>query len=257
MISTNIYLNRIQFHSIKNKYFKWYFNIVCYALSRVPNNQPVKSQKNIAKELLGYTEGHHIWPKCVCSPQELVDSENFVFLSSREHIIVHWLMTKMFDKKHILFKKSKSMFGAFIRATSAQTQRSAVLLYRKANILAAISSANSGPNGFLGKTLEERYGKEKAMWMRDQLVKGKQKQKDKGYVWNKPPSPKGLIYVNNGVIQKRVKPNEIPPDFVVGKLKVCCPFCGYCADKQNFKKYHNQCSHGITNHASPTTSKEW
>jgi hypothetical protein len=58
---------------IENKYFKWYCQIVEYRL----NHQSTDS----------YTESHHYVPDCV-------GGEKTVILSSREHFIVHLLLTR-------------------------------------------------------------------------------------------------------------------------------------------------------------------
>lgn len=63
---------------IKNKYYRWYYQIVDKARKRgVPND---------------YYERHHIVPTSLGG----TDSEfNIVKLTYREHILVHWLLTKM------------------------------------------------------------------------------------------------------------------------------------------------------------------
>jgi len=59
-----------------NKYYKWYQQIISNAKIRL---------------LEGYTEEHHIIPKCLGG---LDSSENLVKLTAREHFICHWLLTK-------------------------------------------------------------------------------------------------------------------------------------------------------------------
>ena len=65
------------FDFLKNKYTKWYFNIVSAAQNR-----------NIS----GYTEEHHIIPKSLGGNNK---KENLVNLTGREHFVCHWLLTKM------------------------------------------------------------------------------------------------------------------------------------------------------------------
>jgi hypothetical protein len=64
---------------LNNKYTKWYTSIIQHRKD-VPYN--------------GYTERHHIIPKCYV---ENNNKENLVRLSAREHFICHWLLTKMTD----------------------------------------------------------------------------------------------------------------------------------------------------------------
>jgi hypothetical protein len=56
------------------KYTKWYFSIV-----------------DAAKSTSGYTEQHHIIPKCLGGTD---DADNLVNLSAREHFVCHWLQLK-------------------------------------------------------------------------------------------------------------------------------------------------------------------
>ena len=62
---------------IQNKYFKYYYNIIDAAKSRV---------------LDGYTETHHIVPKSLGGTD---NQENLVILTAREHFVCHLLLTKM------------------------------------------------------------------------------------------------------------------------------------------------------------------
>jgi hypothetical protein len=63
---------------LKNKYSKWYFNIIQTALLRL----------NIDE----YFEKHHIIPKCMDGTN---DKENLVNLTTKEHFICHLLLTRM------------------------------------------------------------------------------------------------------------------------------------------------------------------
>ena len=62
---------------LQNKYTSWYYNIINSAKSSIP---------------VGYTETHHIIPKCLGGSNE---SSNLVRLSARQHFICHLLLTKM------------------------------------------------------------------------------------------------------------------------------------------------------------------
>jgi 5-methylcytosine-specific restriction endonuclease McrA len=62
---------------IRNKYFKWYYEIVKNASNRV---------------IFGYVEKHHIVPKSLGGTNE---KSNLVSLTAREHFVCHRLLTKM------------------------------------------------------------------------------------------------------------------------------------------------------------------
>ena len=79
------------FNFLKNKYTKWYFNIVSAAQNR---------------DISGYIEKHHIIPKSLGGNNK---KENLVNLSGREHFICHWLLTKMVSDT----KQKYQMWNAF------------------------------------------------------------------------------------------------------------------------------------------------
>jgi len=51
---------------------------------------------------------------------------------------------------------------------------------------------------------------------------------------------KGTSYYNNGSIEKRFVPNDIPAGWTKGRLKIKC-VCGKQIDISNLKKYHSTC----------------
>lgn len=75
-MSTDIY------STIENKYKKWYFNII----ENTRQHVRIKS-----KEI--YYEKHHIIPKSLGGTNE---KDNLVLLTAKEHLLVHWLLCKMF-----------------------------------------------------------------------------------------------------------------------------------------------------------------
>jgi hypothetical protein len=79
------------FDFLKNKYTKWYFNIIAAAQSR---------------DISGYIEEHHIIPKSLGGTNK---KENLVNLTGREHFICHWLLTKMISGT----KQKYQMWNAF------------------------------------------------------------------------------------------------------------------------------------------------
>lgn len=93
---TNVPLNTLY---LPNKYTQWYYNLVFHAQSR---QQPDM-----------YCEKHHIIPVCLYKhnrrnknsqgfllgdPDQL---DNIVVLTYREHVIAHWLLTKMVDGRWV------------------------------------------------------------------------------------------------------------------------------------------------------------
>jgi hypothetical protein len=76
---------------INNKYTTWYFNLISKAQTR---------------SISGYTEKHHIIPKCLGGDNS---STNLVHLTAREHFVCHRMLTKMVDPS----VKHKLVFAAW------------------------------------------------------------------------------------------------------------------------------------------------
>jgi hypothetical protein len=75
----------------ESKYTTWYFSII---------------EKSKDRILSGYTERHHIIPKCLGGTDNDI---NIVKLSAREHFVCHWLLTKMVTDK----KEQYQLWNAF------------------------------------------------------------------------------------------------------------------------------------------------
>lgn len=89
----NNYIEKLKEISFENKYTTWCINII------------EKSKKNFptikeAKKTLSYFEQHHILPRCLKLGGEK-DKNNIVYLSAREHFIVHLLLVKMLKNKNM------------------------------------------------------------------------------------------------------------------------------------------------------------
>lgn len=94
----NMYANKVMSLAINNKYSLWYKNIISKALLRAQD-------RKTAIEVLGYVEAHHILPKSFNIGGEK-DKMNLVYLTAKEHFVVHLLLCKMFVgqfKRKMLF----------------------------------------------------------------------------------------------------------------------------------------------------------
>lgn len=75
---------------LQNKYNTWYYSII--------NRRTIKPE--------GYSERHHIIPKSLGGSN---DQSNLVYLTAREHFLVHWLLTKMCEGEN----KKKMYFAMY------------------------------------------------------------------------------------------------------------------------------------------------
>ena len=85
----NKFVLQIKSIALENKYSHWYINLIndCIVRGKLENI---------------YGESHHIFPDSLGGPN---DTENFVWLTSREHFIAHWLLKKMFEKGTVAYIK--------------------------------------------------------------------------------------------------------------------------------------------------------
>lgn len=200
--SSNKYLNFICRIAIKNKYTKWYFNIISKGLIRCKT-------RDEGKNIFGYIEGHHILPVSF-KRGGYKDKENIVYLTSREHFIVHALLVKMFMGIYRM-----KMINAFLRMKTINNK--------------------DLPNRYYNSHLFNYY--RKYFSERASIVAKKQKRTNnlkhcynpitlertrissidnlpKGWIMGCPLNTKGMISICNFETKetKRIRPNESIPD---------------------------------------------
>jgi hypothetical protein len=109
----NIYIQIIKDLSHQNKYLNWYIGIVENAQKRA------KTRKE-AKEILEYCEGHHILPKSFEMGGEK-DKLNLVYLTAREHFILHLLLLKFLKEFCHRSKMSGPVFRMKYKCKNSRT----------------------------------------------------------------------------------------------------------------------------------------
>jgi hypothetical protein len=123
MSSKNIYTQILTSISLKNKYYKWYINIINYAAARA-------STKKEAKKIIIDVETHHIVPECFFKHRSRKgsigflsenpnDKLNLVHLTPKEHFICHKLLTKMFSDHKMQVKMTEAI-SAFLMNKSGK-----------------------------------------------------------------------------------------------------------------------------------------
>lgn len=134
----HIYLNKLKALASQSKYTKWYIGIVLNAIDRFKIDPTVKIEQNrrVAQKVLGKIDGHHIVPRSIDAT--LADDVfNIVFLTKREHILIHRLLTKMLsgtNKDKMLFAYRRIIRRNKVTLTSKQA----------ADLYAAVKPANLG-----------------------------------------------------------------------------------------------------------------
>jgi transposase len=119
-IYTNPYFIKVQELSKDNKYLKWYLNICYHAQQRYEyeHDRSYNWNKMEARKQLGYTERHHILPESFNLGGEK-DGLNFVFLTPKEHYIIHLVATMMFEGK---FKQKMCLAFSSMAANNSMTK---------------------------------------------------------------------------------------------------------------------------------------
>jgi NUMOD3 motif len=207
---SNYYLTLVCNIALKNKYTRWYFNIISRALERSRN-------RTDAKASLGYVEGHHILPTSFKRGGNK-DPENIAFLTSREHFIVHAIMVKMFVDVYRM-----KMINAFLRMKTIGNKDLPNRYY------------NSHLFGYYRKYFSERLANinrtrkvtEKQIHCYDPTTfkRARIKSKDdlpEGWVLGCPLNTKGMISICNFETKetRRIRPNEpIPDGWVKGNYR--------------------------------------
>ncbi len=200
-------LNAIQEHSamyLQNKYTLWYNQIIFAAQTR-------------ETLLCDYIESHHIIPKSLGGTN---DPDNLVQLTSREHFVCHLLLTKMVTGKA---KRSMSyaLWGMVNQKNKwqARHQIKSSKLYEYAKTLANQSLSTERK----GKTLEERFGEEKASEIRLRFAQRKPRSS---------PNDEERSKIAKSVSEswkRQVKPRGF-------LIKHSCPVCGRTLDQGNYVK---------------------
>jgi hypothetical protein len=93
-------------------------------------------------QFVGYTEKHHIIPR---SLDGVDDSYNIIALSSREHFVCHFLLSKMYAEYSVEWYKMNHAF-MIMKAASTQTRyvNSRLYEYRRRNFSKVMSHAQKG-----------------------------------------------------------------------------------------------------------------
>ena len=119
---------------IKNKYYKWYYNIIKNAQSR--------------NKSLEYYESHHIIPKSLGGTN---DKNNLVDLTAREHFICHFLLTK--------FTTGESRYKMIYACQGMKRSRNYQDRYINSRLYEVIKkeAAKIQSEKFLGKKLSQEH----------------------------------------------------------------------------------------------------
>jgi hypothetical protein len=136
----SIYIDILSRISTKNKYYFWCISIITSAKNR-------STCRSEATELLTYVEGHHIIPKSFGLGGEQ-DNDNIVFLTAKEHIVVHHIMCKFLVGKYKV--KSLQAFHCMVFQNNGGKNKRYPTVGQLAAARAAASEANKGKRGITG-----------------------------------------------------------------------------------------------------------
>jgi hypothetical protein len=154
----NIYgsklLTILKHDCIQNKYTKWYCSIIeksCIRYMPDYNIGLAQNRRNAAK-VIGYIEAHHILPKSIYK-LFANDIDNIVYVTAREHFILHLLLIKMFKGKER--HQMEFAFRRMQHCQSGQRYTSRLIEYLRPNI----PPANAGKKHITDGTNTRYYPK--------------------------------------------------------------------------------------------------
>ena len=133
----NIYVQKVISISEENKYLHIWKRIILRGITR-------HSTKKHAQRSLGYVEGHHILPISFCLGGEK-DAENIVYLTAKEHIMVHRLMCKFSKNEHRI--KSLRAYHCMVWKNNGNRNLRTPSLHELSKAREAVSIANKGKRG--------------------------------------------------------------------------------------------------------------
>lgn len=112
---SNVFMDGLIANSQQNKYFNWYKSIICRGQER-------GLKRGFVVRNFGYVEKHHIINKKFESDLLIEHPDNYVFLTAKEHILVHRLQCKFITHKQWLHS-SLAAFGCMRRTNGGKNKR--------------------------------------------------------------------------------------------------------------------------------------
>jgi hypothetical protein len=230
---SNAYKEQSAMIFIENKYTCWYYNIINSAKTRNIRN------KKEAKTVIGYSEKHHIIPK---SLNGLNVKENLIFLTAREHLICHLLLTKMVEGQDKI--KMQYALGRMLHIENAKFGnfqiKSRTYNYIRTQIAEAASNTHRGRKDSeetrlkKSKALKGRPSPTKGMtaWNRGISMTQEAKEKASKKLSNRISWNKGVQASKESNEKRREKMSGIP------KEKILCPHCNKIGGKPVMIKNH-------------------
>lgn len=220
--------------------------------------------KAIANPHNGYTETHHIIPKCLGGDNS---KTNLVRLSAKQHFVAHHLLFKIHGGS-----KLANAWYAMCRVGKGQEERmvNARLFERVKTIRSELLSAESmgEQNHFFGKTHSEESRAKMSAAQKEMKLWERRSEKHKKALLESQKSPKSAEHkakigrkdmvmlqstISGEIIRVErsdprldsgewVNPRKIKPE-----AKHACAYCGMMTTRANLKRWHNDnCKHKET-----------
>lgn len=191
--------NQVNTFFQKNKYYKWYFNIIDKA-----------KQRNWSRKTAPvYVESHHIIPKSI------VKNKDTVFLTSREHFVCHWLLVKFVCEKHKykMFKALHKMISDPSKSSNRKLSSKQYEIARKYNSL-YMKQNNPAKRSDVRQKMKIAASTRKV----SDETKKKMSTNNAKYWLNKNSPLNGSKFYNNGVEQKMFIEGTQPKEWNEGRL---------------------------------------
>ncbi len=237
---------------LDNKYTKWYYQIIKNASTR---------------ELLGYTETHHIIPKSLGGSNE---SENLIVLTAREHFICHLLLSKMVADEY-KYKMSKAI--TMMNNVSGRKQQRYKVSSHTYKILKESVKVPQDVRDRMSESQKSRFSNSSGTFTGQKHSEETRKKmsvaasRPKSTAWKESASQrrKGKVAPNKGKIhsietklkisqavsgekngfygkQHSLEQREKKRQEKLNASRLQCPYCSKIVDPMNFARWHgNKC----------------
>jgi len=205
-------------YCLKNKYSKWYFNIIENAISRnwSKSNAPC------------YVERHHYIPVSLGG-----NDSHIVFLSSKEHFVCHALLTRMLngeDKAKMIWTimclKGKNryinsrLYSSFKLCLKHTDESKRKMSENRKITQVGEKNNNFGNRGSLNPLYGTKQTTEHKNKRIQKLLGRKQSEISKQLMsLNRPHGPSGKKWFNDGIKESFGLPETKPENWSFGRLK--------------------------------------
>ena len=214
---------------LNNKYTKIYQLIIKKATDRNISN------RELARQTLGYIEQHHIIPKCIGGTNDI---NNLVFLTPKEHFMCHRLLVKMTTDKN----RVKMIYALHKMMSKNSNQKRIIFTSRQYQEIRSLIMSTKGENHYnKGKKRSEEWKNNRRLLYTGENNPNFGNKGNKNPLFGKQSKKKyGNKKEHNPMFGKQhsEKARNAMTEKALTRPKLCCLYCRKISDISNFVRWH-------------------